>query len=651
MRKKKSTWKKIRPYVLAELLVVAVILLAARIFWNDAEKSVRLEINSCFEGLLEDPTDESDGLSYTLGEWKVDVLAGKMGRIPKRLAGGLHSTVDHDYDGCIGVGLLCDYATREYDWESDSYYTEGEDECIFLNGTVALLTVSTISDELIMDGPQRIDKITWDLTGYFDMADIRAVMDRFQWTPMVDEVYGHETADGHLVPTKITFRGGVDCVLQSREYREDDVRLAKAETDSEGEVYFLEQPAGVCALVEALAKGDFPAGDDDRYFCRTETGSVRVIRMGDDDWYDARHADVISCGNKEIHYSNYSQGDTSYYIVIDFGTVVWRKAGRKTLALALFVQVATAVAMVIRFGVDRKNRQLKQLRDTFINAMAHELKTPAAVVRNTAEYLATGAKPEKQEHYLNVLVRESESMNEKLGRMLTYTRVMDDTLVIEHKATDWNKMADDVLASYEDLIASKGMKVVFEERTFEIPGGDPALMGMVIDNLIGNAVRYGEPDSTIIVRTEEKRFSVWNKTEPLSEEELAGIWTPMFQTDRRKADSETGGMGLAISAGILDRHDADYGVRNEGDGLLFWFDFSKARDTEKLERWSWGSVVTSMINLLCAALFGFQYASDGSGWHIALECLWLVCALFNVFAFAANYSGKWRKKKKKLKTA
>ena len=314
-----------------------------------------------------------------------------------------------------------------------------------------------------------------------------------------------------------------------------------------------------------------------------------------------------------------------------------------------YIQLIAIGGMALLYVGLRKSEERKQLRDTFVNAMAHELKTPAAVVRNTAEYLATGAKPEKQGHYIEVLTRESESMDTLLNRMLTYTQVLDGKIELNPVETDWNSITDRVIASYSDLIAERQMKVEFAVRTAERPICDPDLIGMVIDNLISNAVRHGEPGSTIIVQTAEQRFMVWNKADPLTEEELEKLWSPMFQTERRSKDSETGGMGLAISASILDRHGASYDAYNQDDGLLFRFDFSKAKENTKRRRDSWLSVIIATIFLIPAAtFFGTRYALDGGVDRLAYMCMYLfIWVLAAVLHAIRSGTGKKRVRKRK----
>ena len=77
------------------------------------------------------------------------------------------------------------------------------------------------------------------------------------------------------------------------------------------------------------------------------------------------------------------------------------------------------------FLVDPEEREeLNKTRNLFINAMAHEMKTPNAVILNSTEMLIENVNPEKQHKYLRMIEDESKHMNNLLNQMLIYTRTI-----------------------------------------------------------------------------------------------------------------------------------------------------------------------------------------------------------------------------------
>ncbi|MBP5355122.1 MAG: HAMP domain-containing histidine kinase [Lachnospiraceae bacterium] len=533
---------------------------------------------------------------------------------------------------------------------SDQYYETGDGQYIVAGYP--------------FEGPiRRWSYYTWDLWTMFPEEDnqkvIRSILEdreKKQQSPVVKEIRGRKKDDEMLYPTRVTIRqGGYEYILQSGEFLETDevlwdiAKLSSYDTDEiNTNLLCATQNDELCNLLKDQF-GETWSSENYRKFYRESGESV---------FGELENAAIVNACMEAYHgitcdSHTYTPGVLIDYIRIPSDVVVFaifdednivRTEVRKPLIVAFaFAQTGAFLVMILAGSARRRKKERKRLRDMFVNAMAHELKTPVSVVRNTAEYLSTGAKPEKQDHYLGVLERESGSMESLLNRMLTYTQVMDGRIELNKKETDWNELTDRVIDSYSDLIAEKGMKVEFTQRTTEKTVCDPDLMGMVIDNLISNAVRHGEPGSTIIMRTEGKAFSVWNKAEALTEAELASIWTPMYATNRRSKDSETGGMGLAISAGVLDRHGAAYDAHNENDGLLFGFDFSKVNEVERGRKYAWINLITVTLDLLAATAWGMMYITREQKSFFWLMLCWLGLSILQAFVYTRSLRGTRRK--------
>ncbi|MCR5793545.1 MAG: HAMP domain-containing histidine kinase [Lachnospiraceae bacterium] len=235
-----------------------------------------------------------------------------------------------------------------------------------------------------------------------------------------------------------------------------------------------------------------------------------------------------------------------------------------------FVGVLVSTVKGYRKRNEQKLKQRKT-RDLFINAMAHELKTPAAVLHNTAEYLESGRRPEKQEHYLSVLQQESVHINQLLGQMLTYTRMSDKKQSLDLKETDLQEVVNERLGLFRDLIEEKGELVEVLDDRHEKVWCDRQLIEMVIDNMITNALKYGDDGGKLEIRLSNNGIRIYNEGPKLSQEELQEVWTPMYRGDKARTDDSSSGMGLAISAEILELHNGRYGVGNKREGVEFYF--------------------------------------------------------------------------------
>lgn len=98
----------------------------------------------------------------------------------------------------------------------------------------------------------------------------------------------------------------------------------------------------------------------------------------------------------------------------------------------------------------------------------------------------------------------------------------------------------------------------------------------VLTNFITNAVRYTPECENIIISTIEEnervKICIENKGTHIESEHVEKIWDRFYRGDTSRQRSKKGGtgLGLAISKNILELHDAEYGVSNTEDGVLFF---------------------------------------------------------------------------------
>lgn len=645
MRKhRKNRWKSIRPYLLTELIaVVMAVLLAATIYFSN-----RATVLADIEERM-----NQYGQYYVLSASNVGESMSRVRFMLREL------NSQTDYRDCTVVAFLCELTGDDGEGEEsdDSAFSGGG---LFLEGTFAYLEAFYSEDSREASGGLDVRDYLWDLKKFFSKKDIDALVGFIpkdstgedDWTKYkLVEVRGRKTGDGHFQITGMRVTKENDLLeLRSPEFRETDEAIPENYRTEDGrqgrvslQLHVITQNPEMSTLVNTFRNQEADRG---KYFWKVFDNSDP--RLNSQNEINERIEHLRAGDGGEISYMvpDRSTPSTVFYVLIDHARITWNRTLRKMICIAILLQGYAILAMILVHAGLRKKEERRQLHATFVNAMAHELKTPAAVVRNTAEYLATGAKPEKQDHYINVLTRESESMDTLLNRMLTYTRVLDGNVEFKPVKTDLSKLAEEAIIPYTDLIAEKWMTVDLSVRPTVTTKCDPALMSMVIDNLISNAVRYGNPGSRIVVRLNEMVFSVWNEAEALSEEDLASVWTPMFVSERRAKDSETGGMGLAISAGILKRHGFTYGASNVENGLLFWIKLAETKGTDKQESDDsrnngvvWSALCFSLIPL-------YSVIAGNDDWSdLVIVGIWMAFCIFEILI--RTYTLKKKKKQPK----
>lgn len=253
--------------------------------------------------------------------------------------------------------------------------------------------------------------------------------------------------------------------------------------------------------------------------------------------------------NKLQIYGHYVDKNNSikFTVYIDTPNIVLDSIKDKIILAFSIVQIILSLGYFIYIYLENEREKLNRTRDLFINAMAHEMKTPNAVILNSAEMLLENINPEKQHHYLKMIEDESKHMNNLLNQMLIYTRTKK-AYQIHKESNHLNKMVEEVLNHY-DLESKKVTVAIDQEITLQC---DRQLMMIVLDNLINNAFKYANKE--VNTHYQNKKIIISNDGEKIDDKDISHIFEPLYKADASRNDTSSIGMGLAIVKNILDLH-------------------------------------------------------------------------------------------------
>ncbi|MBQ8662769.1 MAG: HAMP domain-containing histidine kinase [Eubacterium sp.] len=244
----------------------------------------------------------------------------------------------------------------------------------------------------------------------------------------------------------------------------------------------------------------------------------------------------------------------------------------RMISMIIIIQGGGLVGFFLRRKMKQKQAQIDHMRNTFINAMAHEMKTPAAVIKNSTECILDEICPEKNRHYLEMISRETDHMNELLSNMLLYTRTSDSIHSLRPVPVNLKEITEMVSESYHLTIEQRNISLSIKDLGMDQVYADPDLIKMVIDNYISNAVKFAKEESEITITLCANRFIIHNVGEAIPEDQIEHVWEPLYVADTARSETDSSaGMGLAICKNILELHKAEYGVTNEVDGVRFYF--------------------------------------------------------------------------------
>ena len=228
-------------------------------------------------------------------------------------------------------------------------------------------------------------------------------------------------------------------------------------------------------------------------------------------------------------------------------------------------------------------------RDLIAN-VSHDLKTPLTMIRSYAEMIRdlSGDNPEKRNAHLQVIIDETERMNQLVSDMASVSAMRTNKVVLSKEIFDLSSVAASILASYQLLQEQEGYNFIFNAPKDCLVYADKNRIEQVISNLTGNAIKYCGEDKVVIVNIKrigkKWRLEVSDHGPGIKAEELPHVWDRYYKTSTNYVRPTKGtGLGLAIVKEILTLHHCNYGVDSKvGKGSTFWFELDAAkREKEK----------------------------------------------------------------------
>ena len=206
--------------------------------------------------------------------------------------------------------------------------------------------------------------------------------------------------------------------------------------------------------------------------------------------------------------------------------------------------------------------------------IAHELKTPLAVVHSYAEGLKEHIAEDKRDKYVDVILSETERMDAMVLEMLDLSRLEAGKVKLARDQFSLGELAKSVFDRLEKAIEAKDLHLTCEFPENSAVTADESRIAQVVENFATNAVKYTPAGGNITVAiTRNYRgitFTVANDCPPLSQEALDKVWDTFYRVDEARSGGGTG-LGLAIAKQIIELHGGTCAAENTKTGVAFRF--------------------------------------------------------------------------------
>ena len=235
------------------------------------------------------------------------------------------------------------------------------------------------------------------------------------------------------------------------------------------------------------------------------------------------------------------------------------------------IQDSVRVAVAERMKSERMKTEL-------ITNVSHDIKTPLTSIINYVDILSKeGDLSDKEAEYLAVLQRQSARLKKLIEDLIEASKASTGNLEVHMEPTDVEMLLEQALGEFEERLAACKLQPVVTNYLTKKYGAqadchvmaDGRHLWRVFDNLIGNIIKYAQPNSRVYIDIDEAEpgeITVTFKNiskEPLniSGDELK----ERFVRGDRSRNTEGNGLGLSIAQSLMELQNGKVEIMIDGD--------------------------------------------------------------------------------------
>lgn len=232
-----------------------------------------------------------------------------------------------------------------------------------------------------------------------------------------------------------------------------------------------------------------------------------------------------------------------------------------------------------------REKMIERMKTEFVSLAAHQLRTPLSSMKWSLRMLLDGefcSINKQQEEILKITYESNERIIHLINDLLDVTSIEEGKYIKKLTEVDMVQIVKNALAVFKKEAVEKKVNLEFIEPTGKFPRimADAEKIGLVLENLLENAIRYSFTGGTV------KVFLSNNRKEIKIDVSDVGIGIPKHQqirafdkffraTNAVKIDTNGTGLGLFLTKNIVEAHGGKIWFESkENEGTDFHFTLS-----------------------------------------------------------------------------
>ena len=228
--------------------------------------------------------------------------------------------------------------------------------------------------------------------------------------------------------------------------------------------------------------------------------------------------------------------------------------------------------------LQKRNAQLAQInqeKDTLMNIVAHDLKSPFNRIKGISELLKLSGLNDEQKNYNDLLHDISSSGINLIRDLLDVSSFENDSRKMDIAKVDVGHIILEKAKYFYADAKSKGIEVindVKDQQAFIYT--DETYLSRILDNLISNAIKFSGSNTSVVLGAVKEhgnvKITIKDSGPGFSEEDLKSLYKKFTKLSARPTAGESSnGLGLAIVKTLVDRLGGEIKLNSDRKGSTF----------------------------------------------------------------------------------
>ena len=222
----------------------------------------------------------------------------------------------------------------------------------------------------------------------------------------------------------------------------------------------------------------------------------------------------------------------------------------------------------------KKLQQLNEYKDEFMAMASHELKTPLTIIKANLELLLLKMQKDANNFFVEKTLKQVNKLDNLINDLLDVSKIQSGKLELKLADFNMNILLKDIISNIQFTTL---IRIILKENSSKVSAyGDQDRIGLVITNLINNAIKYAPNSKEIVIDTFKSddviTVTITDNGIGIPREELINIFSRFYRVPGLNSTFSGSGIGLYISSEIIRRHGGKIWAESELDkGSTFYF--------------------------------------------------------------------------------